>query len=164
MPISDNTYSVNWNKLISWLTPSVLFKPKIFALLKSIVAPISLLQGEFIGYRYQVNYELSITGQVCRLEKLLNDRYDPVDRRIYISNGNPSPKKFAFKQNEFVPQPVYTEPENVGYFIFQEGEITQQTYHFNVNVPVGLAFDENEFKSVLNAFKMPAKKYTIETF
>lgn len=164
MPINDNTYSVNWNKLLSWLTPTTLFKAKMFALLKSLVAPVSTLHGDFIGFRKQKNYELGITGQVCKLEKLLNDKYDKSLRRIYITDGIKSKRKYIFNDSEFVPQPIYTEAEAKPYFIYQDGEITTTTYHFIVNIPVVVRYNADELISILSVFKMPSKKFNIQTF
>lgn len=164
MPINDNTYSVNWNKLVSWLTPTALFKPKMFALLKSLISPVSTLHGDFIGFRSQKNYDLSITGQVCRLEKLLNDKYDSSLRRIYITDGTKSKRKYAFKASEFVPQPIYTDAEAKPYFIYQQGEITTVTYHFIINIPISVVYNTDELISILSVFKMPSKKFNIITF
>ena len=161
MPINSNIYNVNWNKLVSWLLPSELFKPKMFAWWKALVAPISTLHGSFLAFRKQKNYELAITGQVCLLEKLLNDKFDNTQRRIYITDGEKSKRKYAFTVNEFVPLPIYTEGENKPLFIYQDGEINSITYHFIVNVPNTLRFNNDVMINLLNTFKLPSRKFNI---
>lgn len=163
MPFNKNIYAVNWNKLVSWLLPNELFKPKMFAWCKALIAPISSLHGSFLAFRKQQNYELSITGQVCLLEKLLNDKFDNTLRRIFITDGEKSKRKYAFTKNEFVPLPIYTEGENKPVFVYLDGEINSLTYHFIVNVPTGLRFNNDVMISVLNSFKLPSRKYVIQS-
>lgn len=164
MPINNNIYNINWNKLVSWLIPNELFFPKVLAWCKSIVSPVSTLHGNFLAFRKQKNYELNINSQVCKLEKLLNDKFDNTFRRIYITDGELSKKKYVFTTNEFVPLPIYTLAENNPLFIYKEGEITTNTYHFIVNVPSGIRYSNNVMISVLNTFKLPSKKYDIVIF
>ncbi len=161
MPINKNIYAVNWNKLVSWLLPSELFKPKMFAWCKALIAPISTLHGLFLAFRKQKNYELAITGQVCLLEKLLNDKFDTAQRRIYITDGEKTKRKYAFTASEFVPLPTYTVAENKPLFIYQDGEISTTTYHFIVNVPTILRFNNDVMISLLNTFKLPSRKFNI---
>lgn len=120
MPINGNIYSVNWNKLISWLMPTALFKPKMFGWLKSLAAPISTLHGDLLAFRKQKKYELEITGQVCKLETLLNDRFDNNLRRIYILDGEKSKRRFIYSKAEQYTQPVYTVAENRPFYIYQQ--------------------------------------------
>lgn len=164
MPINKNIYNVNWNKLTSWLIPTVLFKPKMFAWCKSLVAPISTLHGLLISFRSQKLYELSVTSQVCKLQKLLNDYFDESQRRIYIDDGVKSPKKYVFKQSEFVPLSIYTAAETTPTFIYTTGEVAATVAHFVVNIPTGLSYDVNVLKSILNIYKLPSRKYKIQAF
>lgn len=164
MPINGNIYSVNWNKLISWLMPTALFKPKMFGWLKSLAAPISTLHGDLLAFRKQKKYELEITGQVCKLETLLNDRFDNNLRRIYILDGEKSKRRFIYSKAEQYTQPVYTVAENRPFYIYQQNEITTTTYHFIVKVPSGLVYDADVMVSVLSSFKMPSKKFDIQSF
>ncbi len=164
MPINSNVYNVNWNKLVSWLTPARLFLPKVFALLKALVSPISSLHGLFISFRKQKLYDLSINSQVCRLEKLLNDKFDSVQRRIYITDGEKSKRKYIFKRSELVPLPVYLDAESNPTFIYKDAEITTITYHFIVNVPLGIKYKEAVINSLLNTYRLPSRKYKLETF
>lgn len=164
MPISNNTYNVNWNKLISWLTPTALFKPKMFAWLKALVAPIGTLHTTFLQFRKQKLYELSITPQVYSLENLLNDKFDFIQRRIFITDGQPSKKKYAYQQDEFVVNHIYQDTENKPLYVYQPSELTQPTVHFIVNVPSSLTFDNAVMISILSVFKLPSKKFDIITF
>lgn len=164
MPISANTYKVNWNKLVSWLLPTSLFKPKMFVWLKSLVIPINQLHTDLINYRYQKLYDLSISGQVCKLEKLLNDKFDEVHKRIYIVDGERSKKRYIYQQLEVIKQNVYKTIENKPLFIYKDAEIQINTIHFVVMIPNSLRYDIDVFVSILNIFKMPSKRYTIQTF
>jgi hypothetical protein len=164
MSTTDNTYKVDFNKLVSWLLPLRLFKPKLFALCKALVSPLSTLHADFIVYRLQKKYELEITGQVCKLERLLNDKFDADLRRIYITDGEKSKRKYVYSKNELAAKHIYKDDENKPLYIYQQSEIATTTYHFIVNVPLGLSYNADVFVSILSQFKMPSKKFKIVTF
>jgi hypothetical protein len=131
---------------------------------KALIAPINTLHSELIAFRKQKLYEIEITGQVCKLEKLLNDKFDSTLRRIFITDGQKSKRKYVFTKEEFVPQPIFMTPENKPFFIYQNNEITTNTFHFVVNVPNNVTYNSAVFISILNEFKMPSKKFKIVTF
>ena len=54
------------------------------------------------------HYDLAVTPQVCYLEKMLNDEYDQVQRRIYIEEMG----------------------STQGYFFFRATDPTYQKFHF----------------------------------
>lgn len=79
-------YSIDWNGLVRKVLPGFLKKPMVFAYLDSALVCLSSVHERFkeemIEWRYQVEH----TAQVIHIEKVLNDRFDAVDRRIYIEN------------------------------------------------------------------------------
>ena len=116
-------YDVNILALVRQYTPVVLRKAKLIALLDSMTHPLRWLQSKFATYRESVTYRLSITSQVCYLQKLLNDRYDNTDRRIYISDGNQVSETYIYLPAEDIPVYIYSVNEQQPHHIYLEDEI-----------------------------------------
>lgn len=159
MAFNTNIYNINWNKLVSWLIPSPLFKPKLFAWLKGLVSPINKTHGDLLTFRKQKLYELGITPQVCYLQKLLNDRFDYVGRGIYISDGTKSTDVWLALDSEnndlWLPLDGETEP----IWLPLDNEVGANAAHFVVNVPTNIVFNEAIAKSLLNKNKLPSRRY-----
>ena len=69
-------FNIIWSYLISWLLPWFLNKPKHNDWLNAILKPTKVLYADFLSFRDQTMYDLSITGQVISLEMMLNDIFN----------------------------------------------------------------------------------------
>jgi hypothetical protein len=102
-------FNINFSQLIKDFLPDVLARqPKRMDFIKAmVVAGVEKLYlTNCLPFFSETFYTLSITGQVIYLEKLLNDKYDNINRGIYI-DSNLLPRKFyLYQKNETVP-PVY---------------------------------------------------------
>jgi len=79
-------YWCDWNKFVKLLLPTFLRKPVILALLRSCVKPVKTIHTEFLELKKEWDYRLNHDGRVFSLEKVLNDKFDAVERRIYITD------------------------------------------------------------------------------
>lgn len=70
------------------LLPTFMRKELLCAIARAIVLPISIIHGELLRYRADVDYELAHNGQVCKLIGLLNDTFGK-KRRIEIRDVEP---------------------------------------------------------------------------
>jgi len=158
----DILYQVLYNKLAVWLTPKNLRKTTLLILLKATLYPIILLHDAFTRYRDAKLYQLMITPQVCYLERLLNDRYDYSSRRIRIDDPISHDPWFIYLQEELKPKALYLEQENKPVFLFTEGEAGKAKDDFIIYVPLDIAFDENEMRSLVDNYKLFGKHYKIQ--
>lgn len=69
-------FNVDWDLLADNLLPWYKRKPRIKGLLHVMFQPLKELHGQFLTFRDDTLYRLSITSQVIYLEKLLNDRFN----------------------------------------------------------------------------------------
>jgi hypothetical protein len=164
MPINTNIYKVNWFKLVSWLLPSDLFMPKTFALCKALATPIATLHTNFLAYRKQCLYDLTITPQICWLVKLLNDKFDYVQRRIYISEGERGDNIYLFQDAEDGNEYLFQNAEVEQIWLFNDSEVGNNPAHFVVYIPASVASKIDVLKSILNIYKLPSRRYQIQTF
>jgi hypothetical protein len=111
--INPVIYTVDYLKLVLWLLPQQLLQSKMIAWLNIVVSPVIYLYLQFLQFRKNKLYELSITPQTCRMEALLNDRYDFTLRRIYIEDGKEYPPLYLYRDAESKPVDLYTAREQL---------------------------------------------------
>jgi hypothetical protein len=117
MAFTDNIYNLDWDKLVTRLTPKPLKLAKTLAWLKAMASDIADLHARYIAYKNYTVYWLGINSQVCFMEKALNDKYDISLRRIYITDGI-----------EFDPVPFYLKIENKPVILYTKTENTPLYY------------------------------------
>lgn len=89
-------YNFSIAALVEKYLPTFLRKPRLLAWLRALFTPFVDLQASFAQYRAAARLELEQNGQVVRLRNLLNDRLDPVLRRIRIVDA--SNKSFVLSE------------------------------------------------------------------
>lgn len=168
MALFDINYNVGvWRNL-----PVRLRQAKQYAWLKAMVEPVKFLHNIFTANRAYNLYRLSHNSQVCYMEAVLNDAFDPTDRGIYISDGSPLAPVFIYTDPESTPVyidldseigtavipmpdpvPLYTESETAGFL-----------YSFIVNVPVAVTYDDARMRALIDLYRLPSRGYKIVTF
>lgn len=109
-------------------------------------------------------YELNHNGQVCRLEGVLNDRFDNALRRVYIIDGLVILPLFVYRRAEAKLVYLRKRSEGIGIkFIRKRSELSMGGT-FIIKAPSVITFDENEMKALTNKYKMAGKAYTIQIF
>ncbi len=160
----NNIYIVNWNKLLTWLLPEVLRKPKVLAFMNALVYPIQLLHIDLLRFKKQKEYQLSINSQVCRMQAMLNDYYDSGLRRIYIGDGQLGNEVYLFQDSENSPIGLFTDAENNPEYVYNDNELVGTVADFIVYIPNVLngSININEMVSLVNQNKLPGKKWQIQ--
>ncbi len=163
---NNNIYIVNWGKLLNWMLPEMLRKPKLLAFMNALIFPIQLLHIDLLRFKKQKEYQLSINSQVCRLQALLNDKYDSGQRRLYIDDGQQGNEVFIFTDAENSPHALFIALENNPLYIFNDYELQGTAAHFIVFIPNALngLLNINELVSLVNQNKLPGKKWQIQYF
>lgn len=162
--MNEVIYIIDYLKLTLWLTPEDLRLPKMIALLKIFVSPVIYLYQLFLQFRKNKLYEISITGQVCRLQALLNDRYDFTARGIYIDDAEEYPPLYLYRDEESKPIYLYTDSEALPVYLFTDGEGGPLANDFIIFVPVAVVFDLVQMSSLVKGFKLPGMRFKIQTY
>jgi hypothetical protein len=157
-------YDINFKKLVTWMVPQVLRKPKWMALLNALASPVVYIYNLFLINRRNNLYRLLITPQVCYVEMALNDKYDNGDRRIKIIRPKSYDPLYLFQRIE--KEAVYLYRKNTAtagqrQWLFQKKEASAFQYDFIVQVPATVAFDMNEMTAVIDSYALPDKFYKI---
>ncbi|MDR2147711.1 MAG: hypothetical protein LBE91_14755 [Tannerella sp.] len=159
-----NFYKFNAEHFGILLTPVRLRRPLFLALLGAMMKPVDGFRASFAAYVDNVVGENK--GQVCQLERVLNDRFDPVQRRIYIENTD-MPINTALLWRTAMDMPWYlpradnpAEPVR----LYRNGKMGDDGFDFYVVIPFPFVFgerDEIDFKNILNGNKIASKRYRL---
>lgn len=133
-------------------------------LLNSLTKPLSIMYNIFKINRNGNIYRLSITPQVCYLEKMLNDRYDSVLRRIFITDGILRTQKYIYTKDEQRDLYIYTSNEVSKNFIYTSAEDGYYDGSFIVNVSAGISFNEPEMRSLIDTYKLAGRSFKIKIY
>jgi hypothetical protein len=159
---SYNIYKINFFTLAAWLIPKPDRTEVFIILVKAALYPLIFVYNSFLKYRKAKIYQLTITGQVCYLERLLNDRYDSSLRRIRIDDAIWHLPWFLFQEAENKPEYFFREGENNPVWLYTEGEAGIALDDFVVFVPASIIFEMAEMRELLNSFKLFGTKYKIQ--
>lgn len=162
MDFNTNIYRVYFRKLLRWLVPGILDRPIQTAWLNSLVAPLKSLYTAFLSFRESMLYFLSITPQVCRLQKLLNDRYDNQQRRIRIVDGVEYLPLWLYTKAEAKPVALHRKSEGKPQWLYTRAECGATAVDFIIQVPVFVVFDLNEMIGLVRRFKLPSKTFKVQ--
>lgn len=160
--MNGNIFIVNFKKLVVWLLPAPLRRPVQSSWLMALIGPVIKLYNGFLAFRSAVIYQLTITPQVCKLEKMLNDRYDNQLRRIYIEDAIEKEPWFLYLKVEAKRMFLYTKSEaSAPQYLYTKSETVQFGVDFVINIPVFVVFDINEFKSLVKKYKLASKTFKV---
>lgn len=168
-----NLFQIDYKRLVLQLLPPFLRQPRIFAFMTALTFGVEYAYHQFCDNREINLLRLRRNGQVCYLEKLLNDELDNYYRRISITDIENEYDRWLWAMDEeesyqwFVETEWLNEegklcskPENM---VCSETLLLSNTAWFYVTVP----FSESEVDSVnklnsfLSEYKLLSKKYVI---
>lgn len=98
--------NINWLKIIKENVPFFLRTPVRMDWILSMISAINQIYQEFIIQQKVYVYKIRFNGQVIYLEKILNDKFDPVGTGIYIIDGNTNVATYLYRRIELKP-PLY---------------------------------------------------------
>jgi hypothetical protein len=155
-------FNINYNQLALLLLPTFLRKPVIVAYIQSLLVPIDKLYYKWSVFRVDNLYRIKHTGQVFSLRKSLNDRFDPVQRRIYITDGNFYDTTYIYTEAEGQDVWLYTEAEAGTLYLRTEPETADTGLDFIVWVPQQVYTSEiYGLKAHIDFYRAGGKRYNI---
>ena len=159
----NRIFNIDFRKLALLLTPIFWRFTRFVEFIYTFIEPIVLLHKDFLIFRDKEIYKVVHNGQVITLEKVMNDAFDPEQRRIFIS-----------EEAIFDPLYIYTTAENKPLFLGTEFLYSAPTNNaintdFIINFPIGLKPNnpiallnfENRIKALTNYYKLASKRYKI---
>lgn len=155
-------FYVDFMRLLDIITPTFLRSQMLLkAILRACFHSIETLYNAFSMYRHKTLYLLDVSPQVCDITKLLNDRFDNVDRRIYLSDGAFFSETYLYQPDEAKDLYLYTGSENESLFFYTGKEVGTDGADFVVCVPRALVFNVPEMEALIDNYKLISKTYII---
>lgn len=141
---------------------------KILAFTEVLLSPIQAIKDAFNVYIDEKRYEMSFNGQIIYLEHLLNNAFDNVQRRIYISDfvleKYPAIVYLFTDNNETaIIYNVVDAQQNQSLIAYTFEDINVQ-YDFILNVPNDLTAQNLRIKKTLNQYKEASNQYLLINF
>ena len=156
-------YDVNIKRFALLLLPIGWRKPLFRAIVYAMTAPLHHLHARFMAFRRTTDYRLTHNGQVCYLRAVLNDQFDPVERRIKITEDNMSTDPMLLwirSADRAIPLPLRQSGEAV--IIPRRGFSAGNAVDFVVEVPLSVgAIDEARLGEVVKTYKLASRRFLI---
>lgn len=154
----SKVFVIDFNRLVMLLLPTFLRKVKMVAWLQMLVTPIKMVYSDFMNNRAENLNNLQHNGQVCYLRCLLNDKFDPVLRRIRITNGSAFEAVYAFTYLE-------AQPKYLGsLYLRQYIDYADNGIDFMVIIPADLKLQNSieQLKATMDYYKLASKRGRIQ--
>ncbi|MDR0559121.1 MAG: hypothetical protein LBG92_03060 [Prevotellaceae bacterium] len=175
---NDNIYGVDFKKLTVLLLPTFLRQPVMRTFLKVFSTPLQWLKTMFDAGRATDLFREGIDSTVPRLEYLLNSRFYPdglttaysyrivIGKTIRISALNIYLGGIMQPEDEGLPCVIWktgeaATPSFPQQFIYTNNEAGEICPDFVVKVPVSIQFDERQMRSLVQAYALPGKEFTV---
>ncbi|MCV9929530.1 hypothetical protein OIU83_17850 [Flavobacterium sp. LS1R49] len=131
-------HKIDYNRLGILLLPTFLRKQSIVAYVQTLLIPIKSLHYIWSNWRIENIYKIEHSGQVCSLRGSLNDKFDSIQRRIRIGEGNIHDVLYIYTEGEHQDVFIHTESEGQVIWLRTEAETADTGLDFIVFVPEGL--------------------------
>lgn len=157
-------YDVNFKRLALLLLPQGLRKPVLAALTYAAVSPLNYLHTKFVLFQRETDYRLTHSGQVCYLRAVLNDQFDPVERRITITEDiRDAAPLMLWHRSEDKAMLLPARETRQALIANRRGFGGVNAFDFWVNIPVSLleAVDVARLKAIVNTYKLASKRFSI---
>jgi len=151
MPIKK-IYNVNWFKLVRDLILPTVKKSVLLAFIDCSLAPIRTKHDEFLRFKTDSEYRINHNGQVCYLQKMLNDKFDNTLRRIRVNNLKPRLPLWIYTIDDDKPIYIHTSTDYPVY-IYNDIDYYLE-YDFEVFIPYSLNSFKNQMNAQINYYKL----------
>lgn len=147
------------------MLPPHLRKPRLYALLKAMVAPIRDVYTRFTDYSDTVARTLNMNGSVIYLEKVLNDAFFLPDGEIYITDITYTKPVYMHNSDDhFTPSYLYNYDK--GRTVVKNKVEENMEGAFKVNVPAYLDQDQyiRRIENLVNYYRPAGRQFKIEIY
>ncbi len=155
---------IDWNRFVLLLLPIRLRVGTVFGFIRACLAPLAKLHDdlrEFSDGPNGVKYKLAHTCQVWSIQAVINDRFDPVERRIYIIDTDDYDAIFLQPDDDQLP--VYLDTDAYSDLLLHpDSSYSASGFDFVIVLPYAFAeSDLYQLKALVNYYKLAGVRYDI---
>lgn len=157
--INSNYYNINYSRLAVLLLPSFLRNKILVPMVSAMASPLDSLHTQFVSFKNGIDF--NSYSQVCYMQGVINDYFDPLERRITVRNVALDQDYYLFWK-QALQKPVLL--SNQPYVLPQDLEIGTTNIDFEVVLPIGYVLTESEeiqLTNLVNQSKLASKRYRI---
>lgn len=152
-------YEFNITNWVSYLIPKQLRNQRLMAFVNALITPLQQLNTNANDWANSVFYDVQFNGQVVMLEHLLNDTFDNTDRRITITDGEPTLTPTLRNKSEARPTIIIRNRIEGGTSnILRPTSFARADFIVNPN---GANIDPAKATAIINRYKIAAKSFII---
>ncbi len=159
-------FNIDFQDIIRKLLPAALRSSNLKDVLNALIKPLKNLNTTFKSWKDGVDYDLQFNGQTMYLQRVLNDQFDTVLRRIYIEDTSIINNVYVANKSEgSVTLYLANKSETSAPVVYLENLSEQvNQIHFKVRVPAALVFSSIQMRALVDKYKIAGKNYTIQTY
>ena len=151
-------FKVDLYKLLVWLTPEWLRADTLLLLCKAWIWPLIQVYEKFILFRDAKLYRLRHNSQVCFYQKVLNDRFDAIQRRIEIVDFDGHDRIYFW--SDAARLDVYFGTQ----YFWPDSTYADSGVDYTVRIPADIATTNSDYQQLvglINEYKFAGKGYNI---
>lgn len=141
----------------------------------SFFSALNYSGDDLLRFCEEIRTRLGYTGQHLALEELLNDNYDPDERRIYIeelnnpySEGTSLPLNNEPNPHSKILIPLNNEPQDADFFLPTNDEINDPDniyfISFIIWIPLAITITEELVNALVAIYAIAPKRWIIKRF
>lgn len=152
--------TIDLNNQSENILPIRLRSVESLALMRVFNSHLNSVLIAFYYHHHNLIYNMSFTGQVIYFEHLLNDLFDPINRAIHIEDYEFNQKQYVFNRSEDNESLlVYNASEDESPVLLTNKQ--EESNSFIIYVPSGQITNFQQFKSIVDIYKLKSKEYII---
>ena len=160
--MNSKYYDINYAQYAMQLLTNNYRTDMVIAIIKAITAPLNEIHTQFDTLRTGIDF--NTYSQVCYMQGLLNDNFDPLERRIRIRNAIIDYDYYLLhKRNK--KKPIRLARRGIKpYYWCVRGMLRSHNIDFEVLLPAGYNLseeEENRMRNLVNISRLASKRYII---
>lgn len=155
-------YTLDITAIAKRVVPGWFRREPNLAFIRVLTRGLAVLQDDFASFRDVVRDQYRYNGLVHSLERMLNDHFDAIERRIYITVENQVPGYYHVEDGG--PAFVHHLPLGTlsGYYHLNLSSFpTNYLYEFLVHVPASLTFQPVALFNLLDLYRFAGRRPAI---
>lgn len=161
-------FNIDIDKLNLLLLPTMLRKKGLYGICKALSAPVRRIYKRFMAERENVLELLRYDASKYNIERYLNKRFGDGGKDIYIQNVTSQTALYLdFYLTEYLAMSgFYDDPSRayLGEYLDFYIDPIEKSADFVVYIPTSLASVEDDIRSAVEQYALPALTFDIKTY
>ena len=155
-------FDINFKNMLLRLSAPRFRASVILGWYQCVAVVLGTINDSLVSSRNGIQYKLRFNAQVIYLEHFLNDKYDDVNRGIYIEDAANTDVVYFYNEIEEKHTDIYNTSETNPLYLVNGAEYGDDVDYI-VKVPASVTYTNIDMGNEINSYNLAGKRYTIET-